>query len=88
MGQLESILKGKGIPSVQHLVEAMFMAELKNAILTAGHDLDKLSLPLRAQVCSGAESFVAMGGRDTLMVEGYVRSFCATAAAGVKRVFA
>jgi hypothetical protein len=32
-------LKGKAIPRQAALVEAMFMAELENLILTAGHDL-------------------------------------------------
>jgi hypothetical protein len=37
--QLESIIfKNKSIPCVAGLVEAMFMAELKNGLLTAGHD--------------------------------------------------
>ena len=37
--QLESIvLKGKSIPRVAALVEAMFMAEMKDMLLTAGHD--------------------------------------------------
>ena len=45
--QLESVaLKGKPIPRVAALVEAMFMAELKNLLLTAGHDLDRLQLPI------------------------------------------
>jgi len=43
--QLESIaFKGKSIPNVAALVEAMFMAEVKNLLLTAGHDLDALRL--------------------------------------------
>src|SRR4030095_13729432 len=55
--QLESILwKGKSIPSVSALVEAMFMAEMKNMLLTAGHDLDVLSLPLTLDVSKGTES--------------------------------
>src|SRR5512136_246910 len=46
--QLESIVfKGKSIPSVAVLVEAMFMAEVNNLLLTAGHDLDELQLPAR-----------------------------------------
>src|ERR1051325_5764256 len=57
--QLESILwKGKSIPSVSALVEAMFMAEVKNMLLTAGHDLDKLSLPLILDVSKGTENYV------------------------------
>ena len=45
--QLESIVfKGRTLPSVAGLVETMFMAEVKNLLLTAGHDLDALRLPL------------------------------------------
>src|SRR5689334_1374350 len=61
--QLESILwKGKSIPSVSALVEAMFMAEVKNMLLTAGHDLDKLNLPLTLDVSKGTENYVLMRG--------------------------
>jgi DNA/RNA-binding domain of Phe-tRNA-synthetase-like protein len=46
--QWESVaLEGKPIPRRAALVEAMFMAELKNLILTAGHDLAALALPLQ-----------------------------------------
>src|SRR5215211_4730756 len=51
--QLESIvLKGKSIPSVAALVESMFMAEMQDMLLTAGHDLDTLSLLLRLDVAT------------------------------------
>ncbi len=41
--QLESVaLKGRPLPRTEPLVQAMFMAELKNQLLTAGHDLDAL----------------------------------------------
>jgi len=41
--QLESVVfKGRGIPRVAALVEAMFMAELSTLILTAGHDRDSV----------------------------------------------
>src|SRR5688572_30341517 len=54
--QLESIvLKGKSIPTVAGLVEAMFMAEMKDMLLTAGHDLDALQLPLSLDVATGTE---------------------------------
>ena len=53
--QLESIVfKGKSILGVAALVEAMFMAEVKNLLLTAGHDLDALQLPLTLDVAQGA----------------------------------
>ena len=61
--QLESIvMKGKSIPCVAALVEAMFMAEIKNMLLTAGHDLDTLQLPLRLDVSRGSEAYTVMRG--------------------------
>ena len=61
--QLESIvLKGKSIPSVAALVEAMFMAEMQDMLLTAGHDLDKLHLPLVLDVATGAEHYILLRG--------------------------
>jgi DNA/RNA-binding domain of Phe-tRNA-synthetase-like protein len=62
--QLESVaLKGKSLPRVAALVEAMFMAELKNQLLTAGHNLDGLQTPLRLDVADGSESYVAYNGQ-------------------------
>ena len=61
--QLESIVfKGKSLPSVAALVEAMFMAEIKNMLLTAGHDFDALQLPIRLEVTKGDEVYTLMRG--------------------------
>ena len=61
--QLESIVfKGKSIPSVAALVEAMFMAEVRNMLLTAGHDFDVLQLPIRLDVTRGDEIYTLMRG--------------------------
>ncbi len=61
--QLESILfKGKSIPSVTALVEAMFMAELDSLLLTAGHDLNALHLPLTLDAAQGTESYTLLRG--------------------------
>lgn len=69
--QLESLVwKGRSIPSVSALVEAMFMAELSHMILTAGHDLDELVAPLRVDVAAGGESFTTIGGEERLLKEG------------------
>lgn len=68
--QLESVIKGKTIPCALPPVEAMFMAELKNMLLTAGHDFDKLKLPLRLDFSSGRELFTALSGRETTAVPG------------------
>ncbi|MFZ1041567.1 MAG: phenylalanine--tRNA ligase beta subunit-related protein [Anaerolineales bacterium] len=62
--QLESILfKGKSIPSVAALVEAMFMAEVDTLLLTAGHDLDTLHLPLILDAAQGTESYTLLRGK-------------------------
>ena len=62
--QLESVgFKGKSLPVVAALVEAMFMAELKNGLLTAGHDLPRLRQPLTLQVATGEEVYVLINGK-------------------------
>lgn len=68
--QLESVAqKGKSIPRVAALVEAMFIAELRNGILTAGHDLDAAALPLRLAVGAG-EPFHGPSGNELLVKDG------------------
>ncbi len=63
--QLESLVfKGKSIPRVAGLVEAMFMAELKNLLLTAGHDLDLVRPPVRIEVADGNERYVRLNGQE------------------------
>jgi DNA/RNA-binding domain of Phe-tRNA-synthetase-like protein len=62
--QLESItFKGKSFPNGSALVEAMFMAEIRNMLLTAGHDLDLLQLPIRLDVTKGDETYIQMRGQ-------------------------
>ena len=69
--QRESIvLKGKSIPTVASLVECMFMAEVKNMLLTAGHDLDMLQLPLTLDVTTGNESYVLLRGENQIVKAG------------------
>ncbi|MHB8777276.1 MAG: phenylalanine--tRNA ligase beta subunit-related protein [Anaerolineales bacterium] len=69
--QIESIAwKGKSIPSVSALVEAMFMAEIKNMLLTAGHDLDVLQPPLILDVSKGTESYKLLRGDEQVLKEG------------------
>jgi DNA/RNA-binding domain of Phe-tRNA-synthetase-like protein len=69
--QRESVVsKGRLIPSRAALVEAMFMAELRNAILTAGHDRDRLELPVRADVSLDGDRYVLLGGAETVLEAG------------------
>jgi DNA/RNA-binding domain of Phe-tRNA-synthetase-like protein len=48
----------------------MSMAELKNGLLTAGHDLARVALPIRIEVGTGAESYVSMGGEERVPKQG------------------
>ena len=69
--QLESmLLKGKSIPSVAALVEAMFMAEMDDLLLTAGHDLDTLQLPITLDVASEGEQYTTMRGLEQTLKAG------------------
>ena len=69
--QLESVVfKGKSIPHVAALVEVMFMAELEDLLLTAGHDMDVLQLPLSVEVASGGEGYIGLMGEEQSMKAG------------------
>ena len=70
-GQLASIIfKGRPIPSVAALVEAMFVAELKNGLLTAGHDLDRLRFPVTLHAAGGEERYTLLGGQEQTLKAG------------------
>jgi DNA/RNA-binding domain of Phe-tRNA-synthetase-like protein len=69
--QLESVVfKGKAIPRVAALVEAMFMAELKNLLLTAGHDLEAVQRPVKLDVAEGSERYVRLNGEEKELTPG------------------
>lgn len=65
LAQLESVLfKGKSIPRVAALVEAMFLTELRNMLLTAGHDMAAVQPPFQLDVAKGTETYVRMNGQE------------------------
>lgn len=69
--QIESVaVKGRPLPGVAALVEAMFMAELKNALLTAGHDYDHIVSPLRMDVARGGEEYTKLNGEAAVVKAG------------------
>lgn len=69
--QLESVvLKGRSIPRIAALVEAMFMAELNNLLLTAGHDLEAVHQPIRLEVADGSESYTLLNGKEQILKAG------------------
>lgn len=68
--QLESVAqKDKPLPRVAALVEAMFIAELRDLLLTAGHDLDVLELPVRLSAGTG-EPYLAPNSKDLTVKPG------------------
>ncbi len=71
LAQLESVIfNGRSLPDTAALVEAMFMAELKNMLLTAGHDLDSLQMPVRIDCAQEELQYIAMNGQEqTLKAE-------------------
>src|SRR5437763_694331 len=69
--QLESVaLKGKPLTSPSTLVLAMFAAELESLLLTAGHDLDAVQLPIFLDVSEAGERFVGIGGQEHVLRPG------------------
>jgi DNA/RNA-binding domain of Phe-tRNA-synthetase-like protein len=69
--QLESVaVKGKPIPRSGALVQAMFMAELKNHLLTAGHDLAAVQMPIGIDVAKGSERYVLYNGQEQTLKAG------------------
>jgi len=61
--QVESVaVKSKPIPRRATLVEAMFMAELETQVLTAGHDLDSLELPVTVDVARPGDVMTLYSG--------------------------
>jgi DNA/RNA-binding domain of Phe-tRNA-synthetase-like protein len=69
--QWESVaVKGKPIPSRAALVEAMFMAELQNLVLTAGHDLSAVEPPVRVDVTHDDDRYVLLNGTEKVLAAG------------------
>ena len=48
---------------IRDRVSAMFAAELKNQLLTAGHDISKLQNPIVLNIANGNESYTGIGGK-------------------------
>lgn len=70
LGQLESVIKGKPLPEGPPLVDVMFMAELKNLLLTAAHDWSKVKPPVTLAHSSGDEVFTTLSGREVSTITG------------------
>jgi len=62
--------QGKSIPGRAALVEAMFMAELENLILTAGHDFDAVVAPVRVDVTTDQDRYIQLNGTEAVLQRG------------------
>lgn len=69
--QMESVaVKNKPFPNGAALVEAMFMAEVKSGLLTAGHDMAALAGQLVLDVAAAGESYTGISGREQATMAG------------------
>lgn len=69
--QLESVaLRGKAIPRSPALVGVMVTAELRNLLLTAGHDLDAIRPPITLDVAAGGERYVLLNQQEQALKAG------------------
>ena len=60
-GQLKTaVVKQRPLPTVSGLVDVMFMAEMKNLLLTAGHDLATVVPPVILDAATGEESYIKL----------------------------
>ncbi len=70
LGQLESVLlKGKSIPPVGIPVEAMFLAEVKNLLLTAGHDLEMIEGDLTVNIATEPLNYRGISGKEQQLIK-------------------
>lgn len=68
--QLESVIfKGRSIPTINPLVQAMFMAELDNMLLTAGHDLSAVEEPITIGLGEVDMSYTLINGNEQSVKE-------------------
>jgi Uncharacterized conserved protein len=62
--------KGRRLHMPDRLVLAMFIAEMEGRLLTAGHDLSTLSLPLSIERATGDEAMPCLGGSSKAIPAG------------------
>ncbi len=55
--QLKSIAANKDVPANNPILTCMFLAELKNVVLTAGHDMTELGDTIRVSLSKGGEEY-------------------------------
>jgi len=75
-GQLKTtVVKQRQLPTVSGLVDVMFMAEMNNLLLTAGHDLSRVVLPVTLDAATGEESYTKLNQEDQMAKAGDMLTF-------------
>ena len=64
------VVKQRPLPTVSGLVDVMFMAEMKNLLLTAGHDLTTVVPPVILVTGTGNESYIKLTQEPQMTKEG------------------
>ncbi len=68
--QIESVIfKGQSIPTFNPLVQAMFMAELDNMLLTAGHDLSAVEKPVTIGLGEADMNYTLLNNKEQMVKE-------------------
>lgn len=62
--QIKTIKGGGRFPRVSALVDSMFLSELRNRLLTSGHDLDNVQGELLYDVSDEGESYMKLNGKE------------------------
>ena len=70
-GQVKSLVaQQRPLPTVSGLVDVMFMAEMKNLLLTAGHDLATVVAPVVLDAATGVENYKKLNQEKQVAKEG------------------
>jgi DNA/RNA-binding domain of Phe-tRNA-synthetase-like protein len=62
--QVKTIKGGRNFPQVSTLVDSMFLAELRNRVLTSGHDQDKIKSTLWFDLSDESEIYLKLNGKE------------------------
>ncbi|MBD3205905.1 hypothetical protein GF319_06130 [Candidatus Bathyarchaeota archaeon] len=65
--QIKTIKSGRQFPRVSALVDSMFLSELRNRILTSGHDLDSIQGELLYDVSDEGEKYTKLNGKEQML---------------------
>ena len=69
---VKAVLKGKGIPTLSPLIDAMLLAELKHLVLMTAHDTDKLEGTLTVDQAMEGDEFTNITGDAVPLDQGDV----------------